>query len=78
MILHGVENIDRSQHKLHPELRVIRMAVPGGWLYITFTGNPTALRPYDERVGDPHASAFVPDPSAEHVLRAAQSKAEKG
>ena len=47
MILHGVEIIDRSTHKRHPELQVMRMAVPGGWLYITHVCAPSDARRED-------------------------------
>ena len=78
MILHGVEIIDRSTHKRHPELQVMRMAVPGGWLYITHVCAPSDARREDHWIGTEHATAFVPDPTAEHVRRAPKAEGDRG
>ena len=67
MKLHEVETIDAMEGEVAVDsLRVRRIAVPGGWLYVT-----------DYRGADSVHSAFVPDPDAEHVRQHAPRSAEE-
>ena len=67
MKLHEVETIDAMEGEVAVDsLRVRRIAVPGGWLYVT-----------DFRTADSVHSAFVPDARAEHVTSYSPRDAEK-
>ena len=67
MKLHEGETIDAMEGEVAVDsLRVRRIAVPGGWLYVT-----------DFRTADSVHSAFVPDARAEHVRQWASPSAEE-